>query len=115
MIMEIKKIVAMVEVSCESDLTASAKFFNEFANNIAMHIAATNCCYISRKDIPKAVYENIAESDMEAFCAKNCLLEQQYILDDRMKISDLLISFVYKHKENVKINRFSCYKARREL
>lgn len=110
-----QKIVAMVEVSCESDLTAASDFFNEFANRIAMHIAANESKYISRKDVPCEILEDIPANKLNEFYKKNCLLEQAYVCDESITISDFIFEFIYKHKENVEINRFSCYTSRREL
>lgn len=103
-----QRVGAMVELWCETDLTASAEFFNQFANNIAMHIAATNPKYISKGDVP---CENIKELEIQ----RNCLLHQKYILDEEKTIEELIMEFIYTHKENVEIKRFVCYQALRQL
>ncbi len=110
-----QKIVAMVEIACESDLTASADFFNQFANKIAMHIAAAQCTYLNRNEIPKEILNEIPSEDLEDFYMQNCLLEQPYICNESISISDLILEFIYKHKENVEIKRFSYYKSRRDI
>jgi len=110
-----QRIVAMVEISCESDLTASSDFFNEFANRIAMHVAAKKSKYLSRKDVPNEILEAIPSDELNEFYKQNCLLDQPYVCNESMSINDLIFEFIYKHKENVEINRFSCYTSRREI
>jgi len=109
------KIVSMVEICCESDLTATSTFFNEFANNIAMHIAAKECKYISKKDIPKQVIENLSLDELKIFYKESCLLEQDYIRCPEKTIHQVLMEFIYIHKANVEIARFECYRSRRVL
>ena len=46
------KIGVMVEVNCETDFVAKTEDFQEFAKNVAMHIAATNPVGISPEDVP---------------------------------------------------------------
>jgi elongation factor Ts len=48
------KIGVMVEVNCETDFVAKTDDFNEFARNIAMHVAATNPVSIVPEDVPQA-------------------------------------------------------------
>ncbi len=51
------KIGVMVEVNCETDFVAKTDDFNEFAKNLAMHIAATNPVGIVPEDVPQAVVD----------------------------------------------------------
>ena len=46
------KIGVLVEVNCETDFVAKNDDFQDFAKNIAMHIAATNPVGISQEDVP---------------------------------------------------------------
>jgi elongation factor Ts len=47
------KIGVMVEVNCETDFVAKTDDFNEFAKNLAMHVAATNPVGIVPEDVPQ--------------------------------------------------------------
>lgn len=76
------KIGVLVEVACESDFVAKNPQFKEMAHKIAMQIASMN---------PK----NVAE-----------LLEQEYIIDPKMKISDYINSIILQIKENIQVKRF---------
>jgi elongation factor Ts len=55
------KIGVMVEVNCETDFVAKTDDFNEFAKNIAMHIAATNPVGIVPEDVPQDVIDRERE------------------------------------------------------
>ncbi|MBN2120445.1 MAG: elongation factor Ts [Candidatus Omnitrophica bacterium] len=96
----------IVEVNCESDFVARNEDFKSFAKNLAMHIAALSPKYISREEVCRDDIEGLPEKEKEDFFRKNCLLEQGYVKDDSMTISDYLKSLVAKFKENIVIRRF---------
>jgi elongation factor Ts len=122
------KIGVMVEVNCESDFVAKNEDFQDFAKNIAMHIAATNPVGIAPEDVPAAVVEKemeiyrgqakemgkpekmldkIAEGKMAKFYKDNCLLNQPYVRDPNLSITDLLNDTIAKIGENISIRRFA--------
>lgn len=78
-----KKVGAMVVLSCETDFVAKNQDFLSLAYNLAMQIASMK---------PKTVKE---------------LLEQKYIKDQAIKISDLLKSNITKLGENIQISKFT--------
>jgi elongation factor Ts len=77
-----KKVGAIIELLCETDFVARNPLFSELAHELAMHITAMD---------PKDVDE---------------LLEQPYIKDQDITIRDLVINYIAKLGENIKINRF---------
>ncbi|RPJ83010.1 MAG: translation elongation factor Ts [Deltaproteobacteria bacterium] len=122
------KIGVIVEVNCESDFVAKNNDFIEFAKNIAMHIAATNPAGISPEDVPqevidreKAIYrdqalemgkpenmtEKIVDGKLNKFYKEACLMNQAYVRNPDITISDLLNEVIAKIGENIKIARFS--------
>ena len=121
------KLGVMVEVNCETDFVAKNEDFVQFARNIAMHIAATNPVSISQQDVPKEVVEKemeiyrdqvramgkpeqmidkIAEGKLSKFYKENCLLNQGYVRDPNITISDLINEQIAKIGENITIKRF---------
>jgi elongation factor Ts len=121
------KLAVMVEVNCETDFVAKNEDFVQFARNIAMHIAATNPVSISQQDVPKEVVEKemeiyrdqiramgkpeqmidkIAEGKLSKFYKENCLLNQAYVRDPNVTISDLINEQIAKIGENITIKRF---------
>jgi elongation factor Ts len=121
------KIGVLVEINCETDFVARNGEFQAFAKEVAMQIAAGNPRYISRESIPEEVLskekeimkaqviesgkpaniaDKIAEGKIEKFYEEVCLVDQVYIRDSKVKISDLLQALIAKIGENIKIRRF---------
>lgn len=121
------KLGTLVEVSCETDFVAKNEDFIEFAKNIAMHIAATNPLGVTPEDVPEAVLERekeiyraqalesgkpekivdkIIEGKLNKFYKEQCLMNQPYVRDSGIAISDLLDSLIAKIGENISIKRF---------
>jgi len=122
------KIGVLVEVDCETDFVAKTDDFKKFAKNIAMHIAAVNPLGINPSDIPeeivnreKDIYreqaremgkpeqmiDKIAEGKLNKFFKDNCLMNQLYVRDTSMTISDLLNDMIGKIGESITIKRFA--------
>jgi elongation factor Ts len=124
------KLGVLVEVNCESDFVARNEEYQELVKNIAMHIAAANPTYVSADEIPESVLDEereisraqfkdsnkppqiidkIVEGKLNKFYKEVCLLDQPYIRDDKMSVSDLIKSYVAKFGENIKVSRFTRY------
>ncbi len=123
------KLAAMVEVNCETDFVARNEKFQEFARNLAMHIAATNPVSISEEDVDPEVVakereiyrcqalnegkkeefvDKIVDGRMKKYYAENCLLNQIYVRDEAKKltIKDMLNDLIASIGENLSIGRF---------
>ncbi len=124
------KLGVLVEINCETDFVAKNEDFQEFAKNIAMHIAASNPLGISPEDIPsdvvdkeKEIYraqaldlgkpenviDKIVEGKLKKFYQESCLLNQPYVRDTDISIADLLNALIAKIGENISIKRFVRY------
>jgi elongation factor Ts len=122
------RIGAMVEVNCETDFVARNEDFQAFAKDIAMQVAAAGAQYITREEVPqellkkeKELYlakakedgkpaeiaEKIAEGKIEKFYEEICLLDQNYIKDNTLKVRDLLNEKVASIGEKIEIRRFA--------
>ena len=122
-----KKLGVLVEVKCETDFVAKNKDFQEFAHNLAMHIAAANPLYLSEDEIPKKLIEKEKEIYKEQMVAEEkkpemiekiiegkiakykkeiVLLFQPYIKDESQTIEGLLNEAIAKIGENITIGRF---------
>jgi elongation factor Ts len=121
------KLGVMVEINCETDFVAKSDDFQEFAKNVAMHIAAINPLAIVAEDIPaevlareKEIYraqaqetgkpanvmEKIIEGKMNKFFKDNCLLQQAFVKNPDITVADLLNELIAKIGENISIKRF---------
>jgi len=124
------KLGVLVEVNCETDFVARNEDFKAFIKNIAMHIAASNPLGIQVEDVsediiekekeiyraqalelgkPEKVVEKIVEGKIDKFFKDNCLLNQAYVREPDMTISDLLNDLIAKIGENITIKRFVRY------
>ena len=124
------KLGVMVEVNCETDFVAKNEDFQEFAKNIAMHIAASNPLGIKPEDIPEEIVENekdiyraqaqdmgkpenildkIVEGKLQKFYQENCLLNQPFVRDPDISVADLMNELIAKIGENITIKRFVRY------
>jgi len=121
------KLGVLVEINCETDFVAKGEGFTTFAKDIAMHIAAASPLYLTKEDVPedviakeKEIYETqaknenkpekviekIAEGRIAKFYNEICLMEQNFVKDDKVKIQDLVKSAIAKFGENINIARF---------
>ncbi|MGD8343949.1 MAG: translation elongation factor Ts [Desulfobacterales bacterium] len=124
------KLGVLVEVNCETDFVAKNEDFQDFAKNIAMHIAASNPLGITAEDVPedliekeKEIYraqalemgkpenviDKIVEGKLKKFYEESCLLNQPYVRDTNLSVADLLNELIAKIGENISIKRFVRY------
>src|ERR1700737_2869435 len=125
------KIGVLVEVNCESDFVARTEDFKELVHDIAMHIAASDPKFVRKEDVTKADFgnekdiylaqavasgkpQNIAEKmvagKMEKFYEEVCLLEQPFIKDQTVSVSQLIATKIGKLGENIAVRRFARFK-----
>ena len=118
----------LLEINCETDFVARTEDFQELSRDIAMQIAASNPLYISKEEVPAEVIEKeriilseqakesgrpeqvipkIVEGRLQKYYEENCLLEQPFVKDTDIKVSELLNDKIAKMGENITIGRFS--------
>jgi elongation factor Ts len=121
------KIGVLVEVNCESDFVARNEDFKAFVKDIAMQVAASSPLYLTGEDIPadviekeKEIYraqvadakkpdqviEKIVEGKLKKFYTEVCLLDQPFVKDPNVSVSDHLNNMIAKIGENMVIRRF---------
>ncbi|MBP9483965.1 MAG: translation elongation factor Ts [Negativicutes bacterium] len=124
------RIGVLVEVNCETDFVAKNADFQALVKDIAMQIAAANPLYVRREEVPAEIIEhereilraqainegkpaNIAEKMVEGRVEKYykevCLLDQIYIKDGDLTISDIIKANIAKIGENISVRRFVRY------
>jgi elongation factor Ts len=122
------KIGVLVEVNCETDFVAKTPDFQEFAKNIAMHIAAASPLGVVPEDIsadvlerekeiyraqaremgkPENMLEKIIDGKMNKFYKDSCLLNQMYVRDTTLTIADVINDMIAKTGEKITIKRFA--------
>lgn len=124
------RIGVMVEINCETDFVARNENFQEFAKDVAMHVAAANPRYLKREDVPEAeiekereilreqaqsegkpanVVDKIVQGRIEKFYQENCLLEQAFVKNPDISIQEYLKQTIATIGENIVISRFVRY------
>lgn len=123
------KIGVIVEVNCETDFVAKTDAFKEFAQNIAMHIAAENPKYVTCDEVPQAeldherevliaqaknegkpdnIVEKMVEGRLKKFYGEVCLLDQVYIrAENNETIETYVKEAIAQFGENIKVRRFA--------
>ncbi len=129
------KIGVLVEVNCETDFVARNEAFQEFVKDVALQIAAAHPSYVKRDEVPStqveretAIYlaqaqelgkpaaaiEKIVRGKLEKFYQESCLLEQSFIKDPTITITDILTQKIARLGENITIARFTRYQLGQE-
>ena len=124
------RIGVLVAVICETDFVAKNADVPALVKDIAMQIAAANPLYVRREEVPAEIIEhereilraqainegkpaNIAEKMVEGRVEKYykevCLLDQIYIKDGDLTISDIIKANIAKIGENISVRRFVRY------
>jgi elongation factor Ts len=124
------KIGVLVEVNCETDFVARNDEFQELVKDVALQIAAASPAYVKRDQVspeqverekaiylaqakelgkPAAAIEKIVQGKLEKFYQEQCLLEQSFIKDPNVTITEILTQKIAKLGENISIARFTRY------
>jgi elongation factor Ts len=125
------KIGVLLEVNCESDFVARTEDFKELVHDISMHIAASDPKFVRKEDVtpqdierekdiyraqaaatgkPANIIEKMLVGKMEKFYEEVCLLEQPFIKDQTVSISQLIATKIGKLGENIAVRRFARFK-----
>jgi elongation factor Ts len=123
------KIGVLVEVNSETDFVARNEDFQEFAREVAVHIAAAAPWYVSEEDVPEdakqaelRIFEEqaadkpenvrpkIAEGRLRKWLEEVVLLNQEHVNKDKhggQTIEDMRAATSAKTGENIVIRRFA--------
>jgi elongation factor Ts len=132
------QIGVLVEVDCETDFVARTEQFQEFAREVALHVAAANPLYVSEADVdeerregelrvlreqaagegkPENVQEKIVEGRYRKWLEEVVLLSQRHVNEDAhggKTIEELRTELAANTGENVVIRRFARFKVGEE-
>jgi elongation factor Ts len=125
------KIGVLVEVDCETDFVARTDAFQEFAREVALHVAATNPQYVSDEDVPadvreaelrvlreqaagegkpENVQEKIVQGRLNKWLEDIVLLHQTHVNEDKhggKSIESLRAELASGTGENIVVRRFA--------
>ena len=130
------KIGVLVEINCETDFVAKNSDFQEFARDVALHIAAAAPQFVSEDEVagevreaeqriyeeqaqdkPEQARPKIVEGRWRKWLEENVLLSQTHVNSDKYNgqtIEDLRAATAAKTVENVVIRRFARFQVGEE-
>ena len=125
------KVGVLVEVNCETDFVARTEDFQTLVKEIALHIAAADPRYARREDVPadvlekeKEIYraqfadsgkpapvvEKIVDGKLGSYYSQVVLVDQPYVRDPSVTVSQLIAQAAAKTGENITVSRFARFK-----
>ncbi len=125
------QIGVLLEVKTNSDSAAQKEEFKTLVRDIAMQVAAANPQFVGKEDVPADLLEKersiqreralnegkpekmvdkIAEGRMSKFYEEICLLEQPFIRENTISVSELIRTAGSKLGDTITISRFVRYK-----
>jgi elongation factor Ts len=133
------KIGVLVEIDCETDFVARNKEFQDFARDVALHVAAAkDLRYVSEDDVPQEekdaelrvlreqaasegkpenVQEKIVEGRLRKWLDEVVLLNQRHVNEDKHEsktLEQLRTEIAASTGENVVIRRFARFQVGEE-
>jgi elongation factor Ts len=132
------KIGVLVEIDCETDFVARTEPFQDFAREVALHVAAANPLYVSYDDVPdedreaelrvlreqaasegkpENVQEKIVEGRLNKWLEDVVLLNQTHINDEKhggKTLEELRAELASNTGENVVVRRFARFQVGEE-
>jgi len=132
------KIGVLVEVDCETDFVARTDEFQEFAREVALHVAAARPLYVSDDEVdeqakeaelrvlreqaaaegkPENVQEKIVEGRLKKWLEDVVLLDQTHVNEEKhggKTVGELRTEVAASTGENVVIRRFARFQVGEE-
>jgi len=122
------RVGVMLELNCETDFVARNERFVELAHDLVLHVAAMRPKYVSRDDIPEdtvealtkafreealgqgkpdEIVDKIVTGRLDKYFSEICLLEQEFVKDDEVKVQQLVTDLIGVLGENIVVRRFA--------
>jgi len=122
------KIGVMLELNCETDFVAKNPDFQALGHDICLHIAANAPKYVTKEEVdssvlekereilraqvinegkPEAMADRIVDGKISKFYQDVCLMEQAFVKDPSVTISQLISNAILKIGEKISIRRFA--------
>jgi elongation factor Ts len=132
------QIGVLVEVNCETDFVARTEEFQEFARQVALHVAATAPLYIANEDVseedreaelrvlreqaaaegkPENVQERIVEGRLAKWLEEVVLLNQTHVNEEKHEsktLEELRAELAANTGENIVVRRFARFQVGEE-
>jgi elongation factor Ts len=122
------KVGVLVEVGCENAETVSKPVFQELSKDLTLHVAAAAPQYLTRDEVPAETVEeekdiarkqlegkpaniidNILVGKINKFYSQICFIEQGFVKDDKISITDLLAQKGKELGDTLTVKRYVRY------
>jgi elongation factor Ts len=118
----------LLELNCETDFVANTADVKQFAQDLALHIAAMKPLYITPEEVdpkfleheksiikeqladsgkPEQILNKIVEGKVNKLYSEICLLEQSFVKNDQQTVKQAIEELIGKTGEKIKVKRFS--------
>jgi elongation factor Ts len=128
------RIGVLIEVNCETDFVARNELFQAFVKDLSLHIAAANPRFVLRDEVPadliskereiaadqvkgkpEAIVDKIVQGKIDKIFAEQCLMEQSFIKNPDVTVTEFVKSKIAELGENLVVRRFVRYAVGEEV
>jgi len=122
------KVGVLIEVACQNEASVENPAFGDLVKDLTLHIAATSPAYLTSDEIPANVLEEerkiyakqvadkpanivdkIVDGKIRKFYSDVCLVDQPFVKEPKMSITDLLAGLGKELGDTFTIRRFARY------
>lgn len=121
------RIAVLIEINCETDFVARSAEFKEICEDVAMQVAAMNPLYVRDDEIPASdiksqeeifsaqvreegkpekIVPKIVEGKLVKWKKENCLMDQPFVKNGDVTITDVVTQLSAKTGEKITVRRF---------
>ena len=121
------RIGVMIEVNSETDFVAKNAEFKQLVHDLAMQVCVNSPAYVRREEVPadvinhereiiraqalnegkpEKIVDKMVDGRIEKYFKEVCLMEQPFIKDPDITVSDLVTSKIATIGENITVRRF---------
>ncbi len=101
------RVVAVVELNCETDFVGRNDEFVQLARDIAMQVAAMNPQYLRKEDVPAEALQGAEVTSPEKYFEEVVLLEQPFVKQPNITIVQKIQDTIAKTGENIVVRRYA--------
>jgi elongation factor Ts len=122
------KVGVLLELACEKEETVSIPVYLELAKDLTLHIAAAAPEFLNRDEVPSEkiedekeifrkqlegkpenIIDNILTGKINKFYSQICFIEQGFVKDDKVSITDLIAEKGKELGDTITVKRYVRY------
>jgi elongation factor Ts len=101
------RVVAVVELNCETDFVGRNEEFIQLARDIAMQVAAMNPRFLRKEDVTEQDLQGAEVTSADKFYEENVLIEQPFVRQPNTTIGQKIQDTIAKTGENIVVRRIA--------